>query len=259
MHLGKETRFCEEEILEGRFQRLGFLIGEDGLKALSETHVAIFGIGGVGSFTTEALVRAGVGKVTLIDFDTIDITNLNRQIHALERTVGRLKVEVMAERLKEINPDVSVTVMAKKIMPDNTADFFKVPFDYVVDAIDMVSSKLALIETCIDCNIPLISSMGTGNKLDPTRLEVTDIYKTSVCPLARVMRYELKKRGVKHLKVVYSTEQPLVPKYDQQTWDTIKDARKKPPGSSSFVPSVAGLIIASQVVQDILKGNEQDS
>jgi tRNA A37 threonylcarbamoyladenosine dehydratase len=239
--------------LEKRFQRLGFLIGEDGLKMLSETHVAIFGIGGVGSFTTEALVRAGVGKVTLIDYDTIDITNLNRQIHALEGTVGLLKVEVMAERLKEINPDVDVVIMAEKIMPDTTADFFKTSYDYVVDAIDMVSSKLALIETCIHRDIPIMSSMGTGNKLDPTRLEVTDIYKTSVCPLARVMRHELKKRGVKRLKVVYSSEQPLVQTYDQQTWEVIKDARKKPPGSTSFVPSVAGLIIASQVIKDILK------
>jgi len=241
--------------LESRFQRFGFLVGEDGLKALSKAHVAIFGIGGVGSFTTEALARAGVGKLTLIDFDTIDITNLNRQIHALEATVGRLKVDVMAERLKEINPDIEVVTISEKVLPDNVTAFIKPSYDYVVDAIDMVSSKLALITTCIDSGIPIMASMGTSNKLDPTRLEVTDIYKTSVCPLARVMRHELKKRGVKHLKVIYSNEQPLAPTYDHETWEVIKDARKKPPGSSSFVPSVAGLIIASQVVDAILTGN----
>jgi tRNA A37 threonylcarbamoyladenosine dehydratase len=236
-----------------QLQRLGFLLGETGIEKLQNAHVAVFGIGGVGSFAVEALARSGVGKLTLIDFDTIDITNLNRQIHALHSTVGRVKAEVMAERIHAINPDIKVEVIAEMVTPDSLDRFFGASYNYVVDAIDMVSAKIALIEKCTREGIPIISSMGTGNKLDPTQLTLTDIYKTSVCPLARVMRHELKKRGVQALKVVYSPELPLTPSYPDAVLKTLEHSRKRPPGSTGFVPSAAGLILASAVVRELLE------
>lgn len=244
------------------FSRAEMLIGTDGLNKLKESKIAVFGIGGVGSFTVEALARIGVGKLVLIDDDDICLTNINRQIHATRKTIGKPKVEVMKERILDINPKCEVTIY-KELYNKNSADkLLSDDYAYVVDAIDMVSSKLDLIERCKKRNIPIISSMGTGNKLNPTMLEVTDIYKTSICPLAKVMRRELRRRNIKNLKVVYSKETPITPKQiggDCKTncicpnKDRTCVVRRQIPGSVSFVPSVAGLIIASEVVKDIIK------
>lgn len=222
-----------------QFERTKALIGEAALEKLKNSHVAIFGIGGVGGYVVEALVRAGIGEIDLIDNDTINLTNLNRQIVALHSTIGQFKVDVMELRAKDINPDVKINSF-KTFFDENTInqfDFSK--YDYIIDAIDSVKSKLLLIETAKKLNIPIISSMGTGNKLDPTKFQITDISKTSVCPLARVIRVELKKRGIKNLKVLYSKEEPI--KTGQRT-----------PSSISFVPPAAGLIIASEVVKDLI-------
>ena len=222
-----------------QFERTKALIGEAALEKLKNSHVAIFGIGGVGGFTAEALARAGINKIDLIDNDTINLTNLNRQIVALHSTIGQFKVDVMELRAKDINPDVKINSF--KIFFDensiNQFDFSK--YDYIIDAIDSVKSKLLLIETAKKLNIPIISSMGTGNKLDPTKFQIADISKTSVCPLARVIRVELKKRGIKNLKVLYSTEEPI-------------KTGARTPSSISFVPPAAGLIIASEVVKDLI-------
>ncbi|WP_066072457.1 tRNA threonylcarbamoyladenosine dehydratase [Alkalithermobacter thermoalcaliphilus] len=223
------------------------LIGTENLNKLKQSTVAVFGIGGVGTFVVEGLVRSGVEKLVLIDYDNICITNINRQIHATTKTVGRPKVEVMKERILEINPKAQVIAYKELYNSENASKLLSKEYTYVVDAIDMVSSKLDLIQRCKQMNIPIISSMGAGNKLNPTMLEVSDIYKTSVCPLARVMRYELRKRGIEKLKVVYSKETPITPK------NMVNDPnRRQTPGSVSFVPSVAGLIIASEVVKDII-------
>lgn len=225
------------------------IIGEDGIELLRKKHIAVFGIGGVGSFSVEALVRAGVGSISLFDADCVDITNINRQLIALHSTIGRSKVEVAAERAKDINPDVNVFPNKAFYGAENADEFDLAQYDYIIDAIDTVSSKLILIERAQAAGVPIISSMGTGNKLDPTQFKVTDIYKTSGCPLAKVMRYELKKRGIKKLKVLYSEEQPIKP---------LKKAENSPPGrnspgSISFVPSVAGLILAGEVIKELLK------
>jgi len=246
-----------------QFSRTELLIGKDGMEKLYKSSVAIFGIGGVGSYTAEALCRCGIGRLVLIDYDDICLTNINRQIHATRKTVGMPKVAVMKERLLDINPDADI-VLHKELYNEETSEALLLPeYDYVVDAIDMVSSKITLILKCIEMNIPVISCMGAGNKLDPTKLEITDIYKTSVCPLAKVMRYELRKRGVKKLKVVYSKEEPVTPLSDvadcktgcvysnKETADCTK--RRQIPGSTSFVPPAAGLAIASAVVRDMLE------
>lgn len=226
------------------FSRTELLIGKEGIAKLAKSTIAIFGIGGVGSYAAEALCRCGIGRLVLIDYDDICITNINRQIHATRKTVGQSKVEVMKERLSDINPKAEI-IIHKMLYNEQTSEILLLPeYDYVVDAIDMVSSKIHLIIKCIEMNIPVISCMGAGNKLDPTKFVVTDIYKTSVCPLAKVMRHELRKRGVQELKVVYSKEEPMVPRAD------VADCKV---GSISFVPSAAGLIIASAVVRDILK------
>ena len=209
--------------------------------------VAVFGIGGVGGYVVEALARSGVGTLDLIDNDTVSESNLNRQIVALHSTIGRLKTEVAAERVKDINPDITVNVHNLFYLPETKTQFDFSAYDYVVDAIDTVSGKLALIEQAKGSNTPVISSMGAGNKLDPTAFEVADIAKTSVCPLARVMRRELKKRGIEQLKVVYSKEEPL------PTLLKDKDSGKPIPGSVAFVPSVVGLIIAGEVIKDLSK------
>lgn len=229
------------------FQRTELLIGSDNLNKLKNSHIIVFGIGGVGGFATEALIRAGIGEISIVDFDTVDITNLNRQIIALQSTVGKLKTSVMKQRLLDINPNVVVHEYSIKFSTENMDIFFKdKTYSYIVDAIDLVTCKLDLISLAKDKNIPIISSMGTGNKLNPTMLEVSDINKTSVCPLARVIRKELKNRGVKKLKVVYSKEIPKKP-------HNLSGSREKRVnvGSISFVPSSAGLIIASEVIKDI--------
>lgn len=230
-----------------QFLRTEALLGADAIEKLKNARVAIFGIGGVGSYVVEALARAGVGALDLIDSDIVAESNINRQLIALHSTVGRDKVEVAKERIADINPECNVRTYKTFYLPENAGDFDMTVYDYVVDAIDTVSGKISLVCGAENAGVPVISSMGTGNKLDPTRFEVADIYKTSVCPLARVMRTELKKRGIKKLKVVYSKEEPLTAKTE------LKDGvRRSVPASVSFVPSVAGLIIAGEVIKDLI-------
>ena len=226
--------------------RTGLIIGEDGIEKLKNSNVIVFGVGGVGSFAAEAIARAGVGNLTIVDFDDVDITNINRQIPALHSTVGKLKVEVMKDRILDINPDINIKAICEKYNKETSDKILVEEYDYVVDAIDMVTSKIHLIETCNKKGLEIISSMGMGNKVDPTKIVVTDIYKTSMCPLAKVMRKELKDRRIKKLKVVYSTEQP------RELKKKIMNGKKVTPGSISFVPSVGGLTIASVVVNDLL-------
>jgi tRNA A37 threonylcarbamoyladenosine dehydratase len=226
------------------------VIGEAGLEKLKGAHVAIFGVGGVGSFSAEALARAGVGRLTLVDFDRIALTNLNRQLHALETTIGQYKVDVMKERLLTINPEMEINAVKLRYDAESSEEIFADGFDFVIDAIDMVTSKIHLIVTCDEKNIPMISSMGTGNKLDPTQLEIADLYKTSVCPLAKVMRKELKAKGIRRLAVVYSTELPVEPLLLDPN---PANPRKVTPGSISFVPPVSGFFMASYVVRELLK------
>ncbi|VIF78908.1 molybdenum cofactor biosynthesis [Clostridioides difficile] len=226
--------------------RTSFLVGDDGIEKLNNSNIIVFGVGGVGSFTVEALARAGVGNITIVDFDDVDITNINRQIPALHSTVGRYKVDVMKERILDINPNINIKKIRSLYNQDTSDEILTERYDYVVDAIDMVSSKIHLIETCEKKGLKIISSMGMGNKLDPTKIVVTDIHKTSTCPLAKVMRKELRDRGIKKLKVVYSTEQPIELK------KKVMNGRKVTPGSVSFVPSVGGLIIASVIINELL-------
>ncbi len=225
-----------------QFSRTENLIGAEALQKLKNCHIAVFGVGGVGGYVVEALARAGVGEIDLIDSDRVDITNLNRQIIALHSTVGKLKVEVMRDRILDINPTAKVNIFPILFLPENSSKFDFSKYDYVIDAIDNVTAKIELAVKCQQTKTPIISSMGTGNKLDPTQFQITDIYKTSVCPLAKVMRYELKKRGVNKLKVLYSKEEPIKNLLDPRT-----------PMSISFVPSAAGLIIAGEVIKDIIK------
>ena len=226
--------------------RTSLIIGDEGVDKLKNCNVIVFGVGGVGSFAAEAIARAGVGNLTIVDFDDVDITNINRQLPALHSTVGRYKVDVMKERILDINPNINIKAIREVYNKDTSESILSEDYDYVVDAIDMVTSKIHLIETCKNKGIEIISSMGMGNKLDPTKIEVTDIHKTTICPLARVMRKELKDRRIKKLKVVYSTEQPAELK------KKIFNGKKITPGSISFVPSVGGLIIASVVINDLL-------
>lgn len=229
------------------FQREELLIGKENLKKLENSHVIVFGVGGVGGFAVESLVRGGIGELTVVDYDTVDITNINRQIIALQNTIGLDKVSVIKERALSINPYIKIHTVKEKYDEITKDLFFKdKSYDYVIDAIDLVSSKLSLIETSVKKNIPIISSMGTGNKINPTMLEVSDINKTSVCPLAKVMRRELKARGIKKLKVVYSKELPIKPFNEEGSREKAKNV-----GSISFVPSVAGLIIGGEVIKDI--------
>lgn len=232
-----------------QFSRMKKIISYEDFEKIANSHVAVFGLGGVGSYVVEALSRCGVNKLTLIDKDVIDETNINRQIFALFSTVGQAKVDVAKERILNINPKAKVNTVKKFYSKENDVDILGC--DYVVDAIDTVSSKLDLAEKCKNLNIPIISSMGTGNKLDPTRFMISDIYKTSVCPLCKVMRRELKNRGIEKLKVVYSDEIPLKTD-DMQKSHEDNIHRKQTPGSVSFVPGTAGLIIASEVVKDLL-------
>lgn len=238
-----------------QFVRTQMLLGAETMEKLQNAHIAVFGVGGVGGYVVEALARSGVGKFDLIDNDTVALSNINRQIIATHSSVGKYKVDVMKERILDINPDAEVTVHKCFFLPENSRDFEFKKYTYIVDAIDTVTAKLELIVRADEAGVPIISSMGTGNKLDPTRLEISDIYKTEVCPLARVMRTELKKRGIKKLKVVYSKEQPIKrAKNDKEQITSENTGRiKDVPGSVAFVPSVAGLIIAGQVIKD-LKG-----
>ena len=234
------------------FCRTELLIGEEGIEKLHNSKVIVFGIGGVGSFVVEALTRAGVGNLILVDNDTICISNLNRQIHATQATVGNVKVEAMKARVLSINPNCNVEAKQEFITADNIQEIIPEDIDYVVDAIDMVTSKiklikLALAEYCYKNDIKLIASMGTGNKMDPTQFRVTDVFKTKVCPLAKVMRTELRKRGVKKLKVVYSEEIPMVPNKGR----AVPSQKRQTPGSISFVPPVAGMIIGGEVIKDL--------
>lgn len=229
--------------MDTQFSRTELIIGKENVKKLNNAKVAVFGIGGVGSFVVEGLVRAGVGNFILVDKDCVDETNINRQLIATWKTIGKPKVEVEKERMLEINPEVNVEIRQEFFMPDSK-EILDETVDYIVDAIDTVTAKIELVVRANKLNIPIISAMGAGNKLDPTKFEVTDIYNTVVCPLAKVMRKELRTRGIDKLKVVYSREEPQ--KLEQANEEV------KVPGSISFVPSVAGLIIAGEVVKDII-------
>ncbi|MFR2775873.1 MAG: ThiF family adenylyltransferase [Anaerostipes sp.] len=233
--------------MKEQFIRTGLLLGEEAITKLNHAKVAVFGVGGVGGFAVEALARAGIGTFVLVDNDVVSESNLNRQIIALKSTVGRPKVEVMRERILEIYPDAEVETVQSFFLPENAAQFDFSSYDYVVDAIDTVTGKIELALQAQKAGVPIISSMGAGNKLDPTRFEVADIYNTSVCPLARVMRKELKKREIEKLKVVYSKEPAMEPliKISED------GGKRQVPGSVSFVPSAAGLIVAGEVVKDL--------
>lgn len=231
------------------FSRTELLLGADGMEKLKKARVAVFGIGGVGGYAVEALARSGIGALDLIDKDVISPTNINRQIIALHSTVGKAKVEVAAERVKDINPDCVVRTYQTFYVPDTADQFDFSQYDYVIDAIDTVTGKIALVLQAQKCGTPIISCMGTGNKLDPTAFVVTDLYQTSFCPLARIMRKELRKRGVHELKVVYSEEEALTPEGETEE---LPEGRRSIPGSAAFVPSVAGLILAGEVIKDIV-------
>jgi len=236
------------------FARTELLIGAEGIARLTSARVAVFGIGGVGGYAVEALARSGIGTLDLVDHDKVSITNLNRQIFALHSTLGKYKVDVAKERILDINPKAQVHIYKVFYLPDTAGQFDFAEYDYVIDAIDTVTGKLALIEQAYAAGTPVISSMGAGNKMDPSAFQVADIYETSVCPLARVMRRELKKRGIQKLKVVYSREEPLHPR---EGGVAAKEAsgcgtRRPAAGSNAFVPSAAGLILAGEVVKDLL-------
>lgn len=252
-----------------QFSRTELLFGREAMEKLAASRVAVFGIGGVGGYTVEALVRSGVGAVDLIDDDKVCLTNINRQIYATRKTVGKYKVDVAAERIAEINPDAKVRTYKTFYTPETAEQFDFSEYDYIVDAIDTVTGKIALVMNADSVHTPIISSMGAGNKIDPTAFEVSDIYKTSVCPLAKVMRYELKHRGIKKLKVVYSKEPPITP-VDDMTISCRTNCicppgtarkctqRRQVPGSNAFVPPVVGLIIAGEVIKDLTSYNRRN-
>ena len=256
--------------MQDQFSRTELLLGKTGMERLKQARVAVFGIGGVGGYAVEALARSGVGTLDLIDDDTVCLTNLNRQIIATRKTVGKFKVDVMKERILEINPDAVVNTYKCFFLPETKDEFDFSRYSYVIDAVDTVTAKLQLVMEAQAAGIPVISCMGAGNKLDPAGFEVADIYQTSVCPLAKVMRRELKKRGVKHLKVVYSKEKPIRPIEDMAISCRSHcicppgakhkcTERRDIPGSNSFVPAVAGLILAGEVIKDLAKPGERDS
>lgn len=253
----------EEDHMLTQFSRTELLLGKEGMERLKNARVAVFGVGGVGGYVCEALVRSGVGSFDLIDDDKVCLTNLNRQIIATRSTVGKYKVDVMKERMLDINPDVQVETYKCFFLPENTDDFPFAEYDYVVDAVDTVTAKIELVMKCQSMGVPIISSMGAGNKLNASAFQVADIYKTKMCPLAKVMRRELKKRGVKKLKVVYSEEKPTRPIEDMAISCRTHcicppgaahkcTERRDIPGSVAFVPSVAGLIVAGEVVKDLV-------
>ena len=240
-----------KDLINGQFTRTVLLLGEDAMRKLNRSRVAVFGIGGVGGYAVEALARSGVGAFELIDRDVVSESNLNRQIIATHKTIGRGKTEVMAERIHDINPDAQVTQHKCFYLPETANQFDFTQYDYIIDAVDTITAKIEIILRAQKAGVPVISSMGAGNKLDPSKFEAADIYKTSVDPLARVMRRELKKRGVRKLKVVYSKEEPIKPlgriEADPEA------GRKDVPGSAAFTPAAAGLLIASEVVKDLIR------
>lgn len=235
--------------MPNQFTRTEMLLGSEAVHKLKQCRIAVFGIGGVGGYTVEALARSGVGTLDLIDNDTVSLTNINRQIIALHSTVGMNKTEAAKKRLLDINPNIKINTYNTFFTPENSGEFNFSQYDYIVDAIDTISGKIELAVQADKANVPIISSMGAGNKLDPTRFEVSDIYKTSVCPLARVMRRELKKRNIRKLKVVYSKEEALSPKCES---DEDSGMKRQTPASIAYVPSVVGLIIAGEVINDII-------
>jgi len=230
---------------ENQFERTALLLGKASVERLARKRVAVFGVGGVGGFVCEGLVRAGIGAIEIVDKDTVALSNINRQLIALHSTVGKNKVDVLEERLKDINKDLIIKKYKCFFLPETSDTFDFREYDYVVDAIDTVTGKIELILKAKEAGVPIISAMGAGNKLDPTAFQVSDIYKTSVCPLARVMRRELKKRGVEKLKVVYSKEEPIKPQFEE--------GEEVVPGSVSFVPPALGLIIAGEIVKDLIR------
>lgn len=237
-----------------QFIRTELLLGEENIEKLLTKQVLIFGVGGVGSFVCEALARTGIKNFTIVDGDTVDISNLNRQLIATNKTIGKYKVDVMKERILDINKDASITTIKEFLLPSSLDNNLFKSCDYIVDCIDTIATKLAIIEKAKELNIPIISSMGTGNKLDPSKLSITDLSKTSMCPLAKVMRYELRKRGIKNLDVLYSTEEPIKlssNSLEQKLLEEKKDKRQIP-GSIIFVPSVAGILIARHVVLNLI-------
>ena len=234
-----------------QFSRTQLLLGEAAMEKLYNARVAVFGIGGVGGYTVEALARCGVGQLDLIDSDTVSISNINRQILATHSTVGRLKVDVAKDRVLDINPNCIVRTYPIFYLPDTAQQFDFTQYDYIVDCIDTVTGKLQLVERAVEAGRPIICSMGTGNKLDPAAFQVSDISKTSMCPLARIMRKELKKRGIDHIKVVYSQEEALTPAVDEE--ELKRTGKRQIPGSVSFVPGAAGLILAGEVIKDLIK------
>ncbi len=233
------------------YSRTALLLGDDAMKKLKNATVAVFGLGGVGGYVVEALARSGVGALELIDHDDISITNINRQLLATRLTVGMGKAEAAKQRVLSIDPDIKVTARKEFFGPDTARDFDFSQYSYVVDAIDTVTGKLALVSASQAAGTPIISSMGTGNKLDPTKFQIADITKTRICPLARIMRKECAKRGIKHLKVLFSTEDPITPA--SSPTEELPEGRRALPGSVAFVPSVAGLIIAGEVIKDLIK------
>lgn len=234
---------------ESQFSRTELLLGEKSVEKLAKKRIAVFGVGGVGGFVCEGLVRAGIGEIDIIDKDTVAVSNLNRQLIALHSTVGQNKVDVIEERLKDINPKLILRKYKCFFLPETSDNFDFKQYNYVVDAIDTVTGKIELVLKAEEAGVPIISAMGAGNKLDPTAFQVADIYKTSVCPLARIMRRELKKRGIEKLKVVYSKEEPVKPVF--------AEGEETVPGSVSFVPSVMGLIIAGEIVKELLSLSDQ--
>lgn len=242
-------------MINKQFSRIELILGTEAVNRLAECRVAVFGIGGVGGYAAEALARSGVGRLDLIDNDVVDISNLNRQIIALHSTLGRYKVDVMKERIADINPSAEVIAHRCFYMPETSNEFDFTQYDYIIDAVDTVTAKLSLAVEAKRAGVPIISSMGAGNKLHPELFELSDIYKTSVCPLAKVMRRELKRLGIDSLKVVYSKEVPITP--TQGATDTQTPVRRATPGSTAFVPSVAGLILAGEVIRELAGLNEE--
>jgi len=240
-----------------RFIRTEMLLGTEAMECLKNSHVIIFGIGGVGGYVAEALARSGIGKFTLVDNDTVSQSNINRQIIATGDTIGRDKVMVMKERILSINPEAEIITEKCFYLPENAGKFDFSAYSYVVDAIDTVTAKIDLILKAQSAGVPVISCMGTGNKLDPSKLEITDIYKTSVCPLAKVMRKELRVRGVKHLNVLYSKEEPVMPLTELLPEEEVKSGRRGIPGSTAFVPPAAGLLIASRIVRELAQSRKE--
>ncbi|SEK19475.1 tRNA A37 threonylcarbamoyladenosine dehydratase [Pseudobutyrivibrio ruminis] len=240
-----------------QFSRTELLLGKEAMEGLENKRVAIFGIGGVGGYVCEALVRSGVGHFDLVDNDTVSFTNINRQIIATHSTVGRQKVEVMKERMLDINPNADISIHQCFFLPENANEFPFETYDYVVDAVDTVTAKIEIIMRCKELGVPVISAMGAGNKLDPSRFRVADIYKTTMCPLAKVMRKEMKKRGVKDLKVVFSDEMPVSP-IETEDVEPLNPGKRATPGSIAFAPSAAGLVLASEVIKDLTNGFSRD-